>query len=215
MLALLPLSAALAATPEPLRDAMQGHFTAATDATWAVAAGDLPAAREAALKLDHASPAPLPKQVQPRFEVMRASARALAESETLEVAAARAADLGKRCAECHVAIGNGPELTDSDRKGLVTPGREASDRHMWGMYGLWTGLVAPDQPVFRGAADLLTPVPGEPAKHNDASRAASAAYVTAAKQAALATDDETRMAAYGGVLATCNTCHVAMGVSFD
>ena len=201
-------TAVLAAPPSPLQQHMQGHFAHATDAMWYVASADLDRAKEDAAHLDHPASDSLPPNLKPLVENLRTASRALATADDLDAAASQVGRVTAQCAACHVSADRGPRVEDDKVSRLGDSGPS----HLWGVYGLWIGLVLPDNGAWMEGASLLHS--DKVAKHPKYATVQAIAktfdeLTEAAKKAEIHADREE---VFGKLLGTCASCHTQLGV---
>ena len=182
---------------EPLDARMETHWRLAAALQTEIVRGDLPVVRElagrlASLPLEGASP-----ELRPSLDALRANARRLAASATVDEAATRLAALGATCAACHAGTGGGPTVRPrafppedcAQASGMVC--------HQWAADWLWLGLVAPSDAAWqRGAQALLRVAP-------DRALQALAAHAAAIE------DPAARAVLYANVVRACADCHTA------
>lgn len=138
------------------------------------------------------------------------AALALATAPDLGAACVRTPMLATACAHCHVAAHVAPNL--------VTPARPQDDVtdasraaiHRWAIDRLWDGMIgASDSPWQLGLA-ALAEIPAPDAISGDRLMLAQHLQSLARDQLGAADSDvESRGAAYGEMLASCTSCHVA------
>ena len=198
---------------------MREHFTKAREARAALIGGDIETARAAMgwLAANDPGVGEIPEALRPSLTGMREKAGAFAEAATLTDAGLAYAAMLTHCGECHGALERGPTfaippLPEGDEL------RSHMQRHRWAADRMWEGLVTHDTERFGSAAEVLSEV----ALHQEAlpTGEVPAERIHALAQhvhelgpeAAAAETDEARADIYGRFLATCATCHRALGV---
>jgi cytochrome c553 len=194
---------------------MEGHYTQVGQVQQAVVKGDLEAARAPAQWLaEHPEHPDLPQGVKSPMEDMRAQARSVVRAVDLADAARATAEMAAACGRCHRLAGAGP---DPETWTMAPPGADAlrqMARHLWAVDRMWEGLVAPSDRLWRQGATALIDDPlfqGGGQASPDVARLAREVHdlgVTASGR-----DPDGRAGVYGRLLATCVTCHRAMGIS--
>jgi len=199
---------ALAAPQTPLQEHMQGHFAYATDAMWYTATGDLDKAREEAAKLDHPADGAVPDELKPLVANLRTVSLAIAKAENQERAGQQVGRLSAACASCHIAAEDGPRIA----KDKVSHLGHEGPSHLWGVYGMWVGLVLPEDPSWSEGVALLDPsrLTAHPRYKSVEAVAQQFAAHTAA--AARANSHRDRAEIFGKLLSTCKTCHDALEI---
>src|SRR5688572_5434207 len=114
---------AVAGAAEP-SSMMVGHFQDATVVMLSVAVGELESARAGARTIAKQDTAPDP---------LKEAAAALADCKKVSCAGPAVAAVGRTCADCHVATGEGPRPHGVD----VLPGATARDRHIYAALFAW------------------------------------------------------------------------------
>jgi len=145
----------------------------------------------------------------------RTLARAIANARSIQEAAARTAELGAACGQCHEATGGGPDLallTEVPTGGGVV---NHMRRHLWGADRMWEGLVAPSDTFWSAGASVFTEMP---LLRNDWENVDAAAAQWANRlhgiglQAATRRTIEERSDAYAEMLRSCAGCHARLNV---
>ena len=209
MLAWMMVAVAVAepyAQGEDLLTHMEGHFAAATDASWFVALGDLASMRTAAQKLDHEPLRSMPREWRADARKMQKAAREVVAVQDVASAAPAVAALGGTCASCHTTNPAGPRLTESEVKmEVLTP----IGQHALAPYWLWVGFVMNSDAAWQNGAKALVGAPiargTEPFVPTFDALAASVKVAEASEREAL----------MGQLLGTCKTCHDAAGVTVE
>ena len=196
---------------------MWRHFNQVGQVQSAVIAGDLDAARAAALWVaDRDSIGDLAAGLR-QFETrLRDQARMASRAATIAAAAQATGEIGKSCGDCHQASGTplkfnyvaAPAKSDQ-------PVTAAMLRHQWGADRMWNGLIGnADSSWVAGAralaeestySELFNPRSAK----GDAMRGLAAAVRRIGREAAATTDPERRAQQYGELLGTCAACHRA------
>lgn len=208
--------------PGPLPEAVQAvqqrmhaRFGAARRMEVAIALGDLDRARlEARTLAELDEPDALPVW-RPYLDGIRGAARRI-EAAGDPVAAARlAADLGGRCAACHVAIGARVAFADEPRPQGGARLAPQMAGHQWAAARMWEGLIGPSEPRWLDGARALTTVPINtvaqgvtPTSDLDVDDVARIRlYATRALSPA---PQVPRAELFGALLATCAHCHAVL-----
>lgn len=201
-----------------LREVMMGHFERADRGRAALIRGDIEEARESMQWLaTHDLGGTIPEALRPHFAAMQASAASFGEASTLRDAGVAFARTLTHCGSCHQEAGAGPTFA-------MPPLPEGDDmpahmrRHRWGADRMWEGLVTSSDDIFREGGNALTGTPldahvfPEGAVDLEQAQALATHVHELGAQAAAATDADGRVTAYGHFLATCASCHRALGV---
>lgn len=198
---------------------MREHFTKAREARAALIGGDIETARTAMAWLATNDPGSdqVPEALRPSLVGMKEKATAFADASTLTDAGLAYGAMLLHCGECHGALERGPEFAIP----ALPEGEEIvshMQRHRWAADRMWEGLVTHDTDRYGSAAEVLSEV----ALHQEAlpEGEVPAERIQALAQhvhelgpeAAAAETDEARAEVYGRFLATCATCHRALGV---
>lgn len=195
---------------------MFAHGAQAGQLQTAMLRGDLDGAREPARWLaEHEEHPELPQGVLSPAEDMRAFARSVVRTASVEHASRCVAEVGLACGRCHSAVGAGP-LVDQD--GMPTTGEEPAQhmmRHLWAADHMWDGLVAPsDRSWVLGATALSEdPLFTDPTGYADPAVRKLAREVHALGVTARNTPVERRAGIYGRLVFACAECHSLMGAT--
>lgn len=195
------------------RAQMAGHYRAVTAVYEGVIRGDLDAVHEAAISIWGLAPPPgLPAVGDQIAHFVQLQGQRAAKAATLTQAAENAAAMLTLCGDCHAAVKvrvTTPERRRPDVGGIVghmLAHQDATD-------ALVEGLVAPSPSRWRTGADLLI---GAPLSGNDlppdpaitsAIRESEKNVHAIGREAATATDNTQRTAAFGKLIGTCANCH--------
>jgi cytochrome c553 len=193
---------------------MQGHVDAVREIHNGVVRGRLDVVRKNAKWIADREPHPDLASWKLHSDAVRASARALADTTDLALAAKGAASLAHNCAACHEA-----------RAAVVTFAWEAEPtgqdavagamaRHRWATARLWEGLVGPSDELWlqgaRGLASSELDVSAIAARGDRVGAATAAARLRElAGNAQRSKGSTARAALYGELLSTCAGCHSA------
>ncbi len=196
---------------------MRGHFRQATEAREALIRGDMAAARSAMQWLaEHDETSAIPKELQPFYGAMRASAKRFAQAGTLREAGVVLASTLTKCADCHRTAQRGPKFgTPPLPQG--EDGKSHMRRHLWVAQRMWEGLVDGSETTFLEAARVLAAEPWNTEVlaikgANEAVAQSLDKHVhELSAEAAHATGPEQRADVYGHFVATCATCHRLLG----
>lgn len=188
------------------------RVTAARDA---VIEGDDAAARSAVANLptELRAAAPPPSWV-PFVDALANEAVALQATTDSDQVAASVARLAAGCGDCHDALGVQPLHDTIPALPNRSPSAEIAEEmrwHVWSVDRMWEGLIAPSPDRWvRGTATFST-LPGcasRDRERDDGSQTDPCAITHAlAQRAHLAADPDARAAAYGRLLASCESCH--------
>jgi hypothetical protein len=152
---------------------------------------------------------------QPHLDAIRDAARQVELSGSVVDAARRAATLGSRCADCHVAI--------AARVTFPPDARPPEDRrlagrmlgHQWAATQMWYGLIGPADDLWLIGARALTTVPltivaqeVTPSSELDVDDVARVRLY--ANRALVAIPRGERAELFGTLLATCAHCHTVL-----
>ncbi|MGD8860453.1 MAG: hypothetical protein PVI30_10620 [Myxococcales bacterium] len=199
---------------------LQGHmatnFKLALETRDAIVDGDLPTAQQKAKDLAWQNyEGVLPERWMPGVEKMQQSARAVAESTTLQDAAHHVAALASTCGECHARFESDAEESEQHHGFSAKEGEDLQTRmlrHQRAADGFWFGLTIPSDASWRSGARALTEAPegpvmveGEPA--NPELEAQMEKLQAMGKRALAAEAPEERVKVYGDMLASCSGCH--------
>lgn len=143
---------------------------------------------------------------------LQAAARLTASAQTLDVAAAGVATMGRICGDCHTQKHGGPTVAPPPKdlghyyaKDFVP---ERMERHMIAADLLWEGLTGPSDATWKAGADALVNAPEQldeelPVRFETDLREIRALGVKASEASTLSD----RADAFGLLLATCADCH--------
>lgn len=199
------------AREEPLALHMRDHIGVTTQARDAVIRGQLADATGALTWLAQHREPKVAAAAQPFVEQVHQHAQRALDAADLPAAGEALGALAASCGDCHRAQGRGPKPEPSGFEDL--DGELTVQNHMhgylWATDTLWNALIADAALWDTGVATMasLTP-PSRPRK-----LAAGFAQITAwSKSAASAKTSAERAHAYGQLIASCGTCHVANAV---
>lgn len=192
---------------------MADHYVIATYARDCVIAGDIEALREPLQTLaDYEYPSVAPGGWLRGIAELQEAARLTARADSIEVAAAGVATMGRICGDCHQSGGQGPVPAPAPPRlgydGEPDSLAQRMFRHMVGAQQLWEGLTIPSTAAWQAGAYAIGHAP-EPAD-----RALPSGFVNAlAEVRALGTRGadlqhaSERADLYGLLLTTCSDCH--------
>jgi len=198
----------------PVRRAqMDGHYRAVVRVYDAVIAGDLEAARTAAIDIwGMPTPSGMPAGGVQIADWVQRQGRRVAQATSLDEAARASAAMLTLCGDCHATVGVRIATAEPPRPdvgGIVG--------HMLGhqraVEALVEGLVAPSSMRWRAGADLLGELPLDSDELPDdpgltaAVRRAEAEVHAVSVDAIAAPDNTTRTAVFGRLIGTCAGCH--------
>jgi cytochrome c553 len=204
--------------PGPTGELMREHFIKVRETRQALIGDDIEAAKEAMQWLADNDPGTdaLPEQLRGMLDAMREKAGDFGEATTLTEASESFAGMLNHCGECHTAIDGGPEF--------ATPPLEEGDeiatqmmRHRWAIERMWEGIVSRDEEIYVAGAEILEDVRLRPEElpqgvvepeRIDAIIEHVHEEGAAAKESA---EWPERTEHFGRLIATCATCHRAMG----
>ncbi|HET9958429.1 MAG TPA: hypothetical protein VFQ61_28235 [Polyangiaceae bacterium] len=196
----------------PLAQLMRDHFREAETIRFAVIAGKLEDAVQAAAKLSDKSDAgKYPKTYRTSLERMQHAAKRIQNSADIAEVTAAAADMGTACGSCHEGqhgpkanVGNAPSAGESVSSRMA--------RHSWATARLWEGLYVPSSAAWNAGARSLQedPFPEEVLKRGGVyARSAAKDFRTFAAQSLNKDSPTERATVYAALLRTCATCHLA------
>lgn len=205
--------------PGPTGDLMREHFLKVREARQALVGDDIEGARSAMAWLAANDPGfdAVPAALRPNLEAMREQAGAFGEATTLTEASMAFAGMLNYCGECHQHIEGGPEFA-------MPPGpdgdalQDQMQRHRWAIERMWEGIVSRNLETYTDGATVMNEVELRAAElpqgvlepeRVDAIITHVRELSAAAKES---TDWEDRSENFGRLLATCATCHRALGV---
>jgi mono/diheme cytochrome c family protein len=199
---------------------MAEHYTKATEGRQAIIGDDIDAARVAMQWLadNETHQGGLPDELRPHLANMREKAGRFTSASTLTDAGVAFGLLLTHCGECHDAAGRGPTFEAPPvPQGDELPMR--MQRHRWSAERMWEGLVTHNEGIFDAGAEVLETVILHPEElpqgvlDPDRVQAIADHVHELGEQAESADDWPARGEIYGRFLATCATCHRAMGVA--
>ena len=214
----------LGAAPEPrlteglhTKLDMLSRHARAIEARDALVKGDLRAARSAMADLASGQLDGLPPGLRASAEKVGRAAREASQAPTLEVAAQALGRVAAACADCHTAAGKAPEYPRAYQPDDFPDPVSHMWRHQWAADRMWEGLSGPWEVAWQaGAAQLKEPalkpatfgvVETEWTRYGKLAERVHALGDSATK----ANDPSARAATFGRLLATCGTCHSALG----
>ncbi len=198
---------------------MAEHFIKANEARQALIGDDLDGARTAMAWLADNNPGgeSLPDIVQGFLTQMRSNAGTFGDATTLTEASIAFAQTAQQCGECHAAVENGPSFTAPPMpEGDSLPAQ--MQRHAWAADRMWEGLITQDEALFERGTAILEEVNLGPEElpqgvlEPERVTALITHIQELGQEAESAEDWDTRANLYGRFIATCSTCHRAMGV---
>jgi mono/diheme cytochrome c family protein len=210
-----PAASKADAGSEEITDFMAEHFAVATWARDAVINGNLDALRRPLRALaDYRYASVAPGGWLGSIAKLQQAAGLTADAETLDVAAAGVAAMGRVCGSCHREQGGGPHFAGAERE----RSRPTSDtlgtrmvRHMWAADRFWEGLTGPSDDAWQAGAEALAHAPEAPPRADPPLPPRFVAALqnvrTLGQRALEASSDEERANVYGAFLASCAACH--------
>lgn len=198
---------------------MAEHYMKASEARQALISAEMETAQTAMQWLadNETNQGSLPDEARPHLTAMRERAGAFAEAETLTEAGVAFGRVLTTCGDCHAAVEQGPTFTAPPvPEGEELPAR--MQRHRWSAERMWDGLVARDEGTYRDGALVLEDVILHPEElpqgvlEPERVQAIADRVHELGDEALEAEDWAKRGEVYGEFLATCATCHRAMGV---
>jgi cytochrome c553 len=226
VLALTFSASAIAAPPSPDADAaavkapdwsvedhMELQFAFVTDALFFTFAGDLDTLREKAGELaELEQPKDKPASWAPHLKKMQEQAASLAKVESLDDAAKGVVAISSTCSGCHEAH----KKPDMEYAAFIQDpdlfGDKPMDRHQWGTYLMWIGLVVPDEKTWQTGLKALEHKKGMLPDVPVSAAPLEAVVHTWSESAAKAEGWEARRTAFAGMLTTCAACHTKLEV---
>ncbi len=215
---------AVAEPSEPLSteaaaELMREHVAKAREVRQALIGDDLDSARAAMAWLadNESSGGELPSSLRPHLESLRATAASFPEATTLTEASLTFAAMLLHLSDCQAAIDGAPEFeTPAPPQGEGVTAQ--MQRHHWAVDRMWEGIVAKDAGRYLSGAEILEDVVlhGDDMPQGILEPERIDAIVDhvhelgASARAAGSWEDRTE--SFGRLLATCSTCHRAMGV---
>jgi cytochrome c553 len=190
-----------------LKASMGQHFDQAVDLGLHVMEGDLERARLSATALASTSLSQeLPETAWPYVAELQEAARQAEQATGLVEMALATAQIELACARCHTATGAGPTQT------LTAPsGERHMSFHLYGVYWMGYGLLAPDERAWMlgatvlASAWMLPPGWSAPPEQRELEEA-----VHGLAQYALATQDpQARAEIRAALLVSCPACHAS------
>jgi mono/diheme cytochrome c family protein len=139
----------------------------------------------------------------------------ISASPDVSATAAATADIGVTCGGCHRG-GGGPKLKLGQPPALGTTLASRMARHAWATERLWEGLYAPSDAAWKAGAAALegSEFPAEILKQGGVhARSAATRFAAVVAKAKDQKTPEDRAAAYGSLIETCASCHIALGKS--
>ena len=197
---------------------MYAHFDRAGEVHDALVRGDMEVARSAAEWLaSHPETRALPEGSAPFGAEMVGLARRVQNAESIETAAAAAAQMGRSCGDCHRRY----EVSPRFLVGTAAPSGDGPKaqmaRHIWAAERMWEGLLGPEDFAWNsGAASLkegwLSPgeVVADPEDGQRVKDLVRQVYMLGTRAEAAETP-EARAEIYGEFLNTCIGCHSLTG----
>lgn len=206
---------ALPAAVQATHHRMHVRFEAARRMEEAIARSDLDRARvEARVLAELDEPEALPAW-RPHLDGIRGAARRIESAGDPVAAAQLAADLGGRCATCHVAIEARVAFPAEPRP---QPGAHLAPQmagHQWAAARMWEGLIGPSDARWLDGARALTTVPLDTVAQSvtpssDIDVDAVARIRLYATRALAPAPQAARAELFGKLLATCAHCHALL-----
>ena len=165
-------------------------------------------ARWLAARPDHPD---LPRVILGPTEDIRAFARTLLRSGSIEDAARSASEIAAACGRCHAAAGVVPlpAVTDSLASGSDPAARMS--RLAWTVDRMWEAMVAADDERWAGGVSVLEGTSLVQDEGPDSREMLLAGRLQELGSEARAAIPERRAAVYGRILSTCAGCHALTG----
>jgi cytochrome c556 len=215
---LIPLGCSWTSAPREDVPAMHRNFSRSIDIQTGIVQGDVQKAQAAAEWLmAPENRGSFSGDALAREGAMLAHASTIAGASDPSVLASEAGNLAASCGKCHQAMGGGPRFV----LGSQAPGGTSQEahmiRHLWAVDRLWEGLEGPSDEAWLAGAQALAqtdPSIAEDIRANipeDALDGFLAAVSNVAVSAASAESQDQRATAYGQVMASCQSCHSALG----
>jgi hypothetical protein len=213
----LPTQSSEAVATPSVAEHMKEHFTRGAKMRDAVIAGDLEALRkDAQWMAEHEISANFPDAWRPHVDRLQKAAKKALDARELPIAAEAVAETAAACGACHVALG-GPKLT------LGAPPAEGSGaqmhmaRHQWAAARMWDALSTPSEEAWVKGTEVMADAPllpeqaaGSRSVTPEAKTFASSVHDIAEKARA-ERDVAKWTASYRQFVATCASCHSALG----
>jgi hypothetical protein len=208
-----PQTAAPAATRRTHKDNAFGEALRARDA---IIAGDLAAAKQAALLLARQDlDSVVPRDWRPWTQHIQQYARELTAAPNLGAAAQALGQIALECGDCHDIQQHGPRRIPAKPEPWRGPPEAIEERmlrHEIGAGQMWDGLVMPSEQSFRTGTITLERAPLTPPEQqglpvDPVLNARIEVVRELAKQAQFVTTYAERGRVYGELIARCAGCH--------
>lgn len=197
---------------------MLRHYDHARALTSAAIFGNADRAHQSAAAILREAPVePLPSDALPAREAFQSAVRSVERARTGAELAGTAADVARRCGDCHLSAGLGPSFTVGRIADPVTP--EDHIRVLaWGSSRMWEALVAGSDLAWRAGARALS---GQLLREElyasrmadpDEGRALSARMHDLGVEALSVSDRGERARILGEIWGTCSDCHELVGL---
>jgi len=205
--------------PSPTGELMREHFLKVRETRQALIGDDMDAAKAAMAWLAENDPGldALPEPLRPMLSAMQEKAAEFGEATTLSEASASFAGMLNTCGDCHAAVQGGPTFaTPPLAEGNELPVQMT--RHRWAIERMWEGIVSRDTEMYVAGAEVLADVQLRPEELPQGvlePERIDAIITHVHEQGTEGVEAETwpeRAENFGSLLATCATCHRAMGV---
>jgi cytochrome c553 len=200
------------ARPEPLALHMRDHVGLATQARDAIIRGQLVDATGALTWLAQHRELKPEVTAGPFLERIREHAQRALDASELRGAAESLGALAASCGDCHRASGRGPRVEPSGLEELNEELTVETHMHgyLWATETLWQGLIGDSALWQTGVQTLATlEAPAKPRKL----AGGFAAIAAWGKRASELRSSAERGQAYGELIATCGSCHIANGIA--
>lgn len=149
---------------------------------------------------------------QPYLAAVKLAAHDLDLAEDIATAAPRLAELGRRCASCHLAAGGKLAFRAEPRPDPSTRLPAMMTSHQWAVARMWEGLIGPSDERWLAGARALERAPlTVVAESGELGIADDVVLIRllARRAATLQVPDE-RAELYGRLLGTCARCHATI-----
>lgn len=205
--------------PGPTGTLMREHFTKVREARAALIGDDIEAARAAMSWLAENNPGTdqVPEPLRPNLEAMRQRAHDFGDATTLTEASMAFAGMLNYCGECHASIAGGPQFAiPPTPDGDALP--DQMHRHRWAIERMWEGVVSRNLEAYQDGANVMSEMDlrsgdlPQGVLEPERIDAIITHVRTLSNEAKEVTTWEERSERLGGLIATCATCHRAMGV---
>lgn len=197
---------------------MHQNFSRSTDIQTGIVQGDLEKAKAAAEWLFAAeNRGSYSGDARVHEEAMLSHAGTIAEAADWVTITSGVGRLAASCGDCHSALGGGPHFVPGSQAPGGTSQEAHMIRHLWAADRMWEGLVGPSEESWKVGVEALALTDPSMAAAiratipDDALDGFLAAVSHVAVSAAAAHTQEDRAVAYGQVMESCQSCHLAIG----